>query len=484
MKPSIFNKKVSYGKDCLLFNSVTGCLIKTSERVCEQLANGKFSNLSNNLLIKFKKMGFLVNQDDDEKLIIRKKYEEKTKNHLSKFFYITVTDRCNLGCHYCFEEKNQWIKMSDETQNALIKFGEKFLTETDTHFFGISWYGGEPTMHMPAIIRLSNFFKNFCQKNKIHFDQSIITNGTTLTDHVCDVLIDLGIKRAQITIDGIKEDHDISRPYLKDLTIDQMSVAQRNQIKKINPSLLLNVLNDTQKKENLVSRSSFDQIIKGLENYIRKGGEVSLRMNVNSSTLEKTTELLDDLYLKDLFYKNENGGFLYAYAQPIYDIGSCGNSSGCGSCVVGAMKVSEFAKKIEILKEWYKSKGITWFDHTPEMQFTGDTCTANRKYEYVINPDGTLTKCTHDVGKPEKVIGTVFDNNTDPDTMNISLNAYDRFNPFDDKECSNCEVLPICMGGCKSNNKVGVSNNYEAGCATIRFSYEDDIIRLYEKNKN
>jgi uncharacterized protein len=484
MKLSIFNKKVQYQNGYLLFNSVSGCLIKLSNKLADGLVSENLHTINNDLLIKLKKLGFIVNKEDDEKLILKKKFEEKTNSHLSKFLYITTTDRCNLGCHYCFEEKNQWIKMSDETQLALINFSKKFLSQTRTDFFGVSWYGGEPTMHMPAVVNLSNFYSKFCEENKIHFDQMIVTNGTTLTDRICETLIKLGIKKAQITIDGIKEDHDISRPFLKDLTIDQMSEAQKNQIKKINPSLLLNVLNDQPKKENIVTRSSFDQIIKGLETYVAKGGEVSLRMNVNADTVEKTTKLLDDLYKKDLFFKNKNGGFLYAYAQAIYDIGSCGNSTGCSACPVSAMRVSEFANKVEILKDWYKEKQIKWFDHTSEMRFTGDTCTANKKYEYVVNPDGTLTKCTHDVGKPDKVIGSVFDENPDPDKMRISNTAYDRFNPFEDKECSSCEVLPICLGGCKSNNKVGLSDKYEAGCNTIKYSYERDIIRLYEKNKS
>ncbi|MEI8270432.1 MAG: hypothetical protein WCG45_03610 [bacterium] len=49
------------------------------------------------------------------------------------------------------------------------------------------------------------------------------------------------------------------------------------------------------------------------------------------------------------------------------------------------------------------------------------------------------------------------------------------------EECYGCEVLPICMGGCKANNKVGENKKYDAGCITTRYSLEKDIIRLYEK---
>lgn len=252
--------------------------------------------------------------------------------------------------------------------------------------------------------------------------------------------------------------------------------------------MLLNVLDN--KPKNQVSRSSFDQIMTGIRNWVKKGGCVNLRMNVNSSTLPKVTELLDSIREEGLMHKNDLGGYVYAYAQPIYDIkdnntensDDCGKS--CGGCGFSSMKMSDFSKKIHILKDWYNKYKIEAFDHMHQMFFTGDTCTANRNYEYVVNPDGTLTKCTHDVGIAERVIGSVF-NSPSSENIKIPDTYYDRFNPFYDKECSNCEVLPICLGGCKSNNKVGSSENYEAGCSSVRYNYKDDIIRLYEsKIKN
>lgn len=480
---SIYNKIVSYKNDYLIFNCVTGSLIKVNNSVGQKFINGNLEEFNQQSLIKMKKLGF-VTTEEDEKKSLESRYQEIVNNHFSKQLYITTTDRCNLGCHYCFEEKNQWIKMSDDTQDALINFSKKFLTNTPTKFFRIVWYGGEPTMNMPAIIKLSKFFTDFCKEKDIEFRQDMITNGTTLTEHVCDVLFNCGLVWMQITIDGVKEDHDVSRPYLKDLTLDQMSEAQKNQIKKINPNLLLNVINNQQNKKNQVARSSFDQIMIGIKNWTKIGGCVSLRMNVNSQTLPKTTQLLDSIREEGLMEKNERGGYVYAYAHPIYDVGgngSCGSGggSGCGTCV-SSMSMNDFSKKMHIIKDWYKKYKIETFDHMHQMFFTGDTCTANKKHEYVVNPDGTLTKCTHDVGIPERVIGSVYNDPT-PDNINIPDTAYDRFNPFEDKECSACEVLPICLGGCKSNNRVGSNNNkYDAGCATVRYNYEEDIIRLYE----
>ncbi len=475
MKTSIYNKIVPYEDQYLIFNCVTGSLVRVNKSVAENLIEEDISSFSQESLKKMSKLGFIVG-DEDEKKVLKKKYEDIVNNYLSKQLYITTTDRCNLGCHYCFEEKNQWIKMSDETQDELINFSKKFLTNTKTKFFRVTWYGGEPTLNMPAIIKLSKFYIEFCKDNDIEFRQDMITNGTTLTDHICDILLDSGLSWLQITIDGIKEEHDISSPYLKDLTPEQMSAAQKNQIKKINPNLLLNVINDTKTKE--ITRSSFDQIMAGIKNWVKRGVCVSLRMNVNSNTLPKTIDLLDSIREQGLMEKNELGGYVYAYAHPIYDVGGCGSSGGCGTCVA-TMSMNDFSKKMHIIKDWYKKYKIESFDHMHQMFFTGDTCTANKKHEYVVNPDGTLTKCTHDMGVPEKVIGSVFKDPT-PENIHIPNTNYDRFNPFDDDECSKCEVLPICLGGCKSNNRVGTSEKYDAGCSTVRYNYKEDIIRLYE----
>jgi uncharacterized protein len=481
MKNSIYNKIVPYNEESLVYNQVSGALLRVGENGIKKIKKIFDGNYENDSLVnQLIKLGFIIENESDERIELRKKYEEKSKNHLVKYFHITVTDRCNLGCHYCFEEKNQWIKMSLETQDAVIEFGKKFLIKTPTEFFGIGWYGGEPTMHMPAVEKISKFFNNFCRENSILFEQYIISNGTTFTESICEKLLSLEIKRAQITVDGYKDDHDLSRPYLKDLSPNEMNDVQKKQIQKINPKLLLNVLGQKPPTE----RSSYNEIIKGVERYVGMGGIVSLRMNVNEKTIERVYHLLDDLNNRGLFTKNKNGGFLYSYAHPIHEVGGCGSGDGnsnCGSCTISSMKMSSFAKKIDKIRDWYKEKNIEFYDHSPEMKFTGETCTANKQYEYVINPDGTLTKCTHDVGKPEKIIGDVF--TTDPYSPKIGDSYFEKFNPFDDEECSNCEVLPICLGGCKSNNDVGNSKKYEAGCATARFTLSDDIIRLYERNK-
>lgn len=464
MKLSVYNKLVESDDGTLLFNLVSGSLVVLRDRTLKayrKLEAGDFSNQS--FCDKLTELGYIV-PPEDERIAMRAEYERQTLDFRKKYLYVTVTDRCNLGCHYCYEDKNQWLKMTDQTQAEVEDFAVRFIEGTPTDSFGVAWYGGEPLMHTPAVVRLSRFFRQLCEKHDVYFYQMMITNGTMLTEHVAEQVVDLGIDFFQITVDGWKEDHDQSRPYLVDLTADQMSPVQIAQREKM---MSLPILGQSPPRPK--ARSSYDAIMKGIDRLVGRGGIVSLRMNVNAETITRCTMLLDDLYERGYFTKNDKGGYVYAYAHPIFE----GCDSGCGN--YETMSKEHFAKEVHRLREWYWSKGIEYFDHRNQMKFTGETCTANKKYEYVVNPDGTLTKCTHHVGNPNFVIGHVRD--LDPNTAS---NGFDSFNPFDDEECANCEVLPICMGGCKSNNKVGQNKKYDAGCVTTRFALAEEVRLLYQ----
>jgi uncharacterized protein len=476
MRLSAYNKLVPHQDGTILFNLVSGALVLLTDRTeaeYRRLMDGDYSNVS--LVNTLRRLGFVVG-DVDERMAMREKYEEIINNCKVKNLYIVVTDRCNLGCHYCYEDKTQWIRMDERTQEQVKKFGVRFLTETPTEYFGIGWYGGEPTMNIPAIENLSSFFGDFCREHGITFFQMMVTNGTTFTDAMAErLVVDLGIRKMQITIDGFKPDHDRNRPFLTSLEEKEMSPVQIEQRKKLNPRFTsLPVLGQPAPRPKI--KSSYDVIMANLDKLISRGALISLRMNVDRDSIRRVEFLLDELYAKGYFQENERGGILYAYAAPIFD-GGCGSNKSHYK----TMTKQEFSEEVSRIRDWYKRHSIPFFDHHNQMKFTGDTCTANKRWEYVINPDGTLTKCWHHAAQPEHAIGHVADEHPFVDFRSIKGNTFHQFNPFTDPECYNCEVLPVCMGGCKANNKVNEGNKqYEAGCTTTRFALTQEIKTLYE----
>lgn len=477
MRLSSYNKLVAHKDGTLLYNLVSGALVLLNKNQLQEYLKIQSGDLTNlNLLKKLTNLGFYV-EDIDERVIMRKKYEEIVNDCQNKNLTIVVTDRCNLGCHYCYEEKTQWLKMSLETQEQIKKFVYRFVTETPTKNLGIGWFGGEPTMNIQAVENLSRYFIKVCEEKGINLHQNMVTNGTTFSSSMADLIVkDLKIRNLQITVDGFKEDHDQSRPYLNSLKLEEMSDVQIEQRKKLDKNFSLTILNQPEPKP--LVKSSYDSIMKNIELLLERGAVINLRMNVNSDSIKRIEVLLNELHEKNYFKRNKNNGILYAYAHPIFSNGSCGGSS------FKTMTVEEFSHEVQRIRKWYKEHDIEFFDHHNEMKFTGQTCTANKRWEYVINPDGSLTKCWHHAADATKAIGHVSQDFPFIDFKQIKGNKFHQFNPFEDQECFNCEVLPICMGGCKANNQVDQnSNGYSEGCITTRYALQEEVASLYELRK-
>lgn len=66
-------------------------------------------------------------------------------------------------------------------------------------------------------------------------------------------------------------------------------------------------------------------------------------------------------------------------------------------------------------------------------------------------------------------------------TLFLNNNYKKRFeySPFDDEECMNCLVLPMCMGGCTYCHLKG-----KKFCIPEKFVLDDFIVRLYNQKMN
>ena len=70
-------------------------------------------------------------------------------------------------------------------------------------------------------------------------------------------------------------------------------------------------------------------------------------------------------------------------------------------------------------------------------------CDAQLRNSYTIDPEGNIYKCLNDASIPNKKIGNV-------DSYDKLTNEckYSSKPPFLDETCSNCNILPLCYGGC------------------------------------
>lgn len=117
---------------------------------------------------------------------------------------ISLSERCNLSCYYCFEMRNNASDVAEkDLSDGLLAILEKETAiNHDIHTVKVVWFGGEPLLKTNEISRLSSLFVSACEKKGIEYVSSIITNGTLFSDDFINAMDSYHIKHAQITVDG------------------------------------------------------------------------------------------------------------------------------------------------------------------------------------------------------------------------------------------------------------------------------------------
>jgi radical SAM peptide maturase (CXXX-repeat target family)/CXXX repeat peptide maturase len=131
-----------------------------------------------------------------------------------------VTQDCNLKCKYCYmTKKNNGNKMSFDIAKSAIDYmlDNKLYFNRNSVIF--DFIGGEPFLEIELIDKISDYFKiETYKKNHPWFDQyrfNFSSNGLLYSDPKVQKYItkNNGKVSIGITIDGIKEKHDLQRIY-------------------------------------------------------------------------------------------------------------------------------------------------------------------------------------------------------------------------------------------------------------------------------
>lgn len=291
--------------------------------------------------------------------------------------------------------------MSDEVEIQLINFIKR---HTNVKVINLTWYGGEPLLAFNRIKSIWNKFRTELPDIKIQ-NHSIITNGWLITDSVIEFFRHTSLSFIQITLDGIRENHNKTR-CLKDGT-PTFSRIYRNiiHLAKSIPSL-----------------------------------EITVRVNVNRANP-------DDYAILSSAFKNEGINNISVYPGFIREDTLDGhsltyNSISGDACHEFFLQASNHGIRTSFFPSVCNSKG----------------CLMSSAYAFIIGPVGEIYKCWNDVGHKERVIGYINQNHP-----NNKLRLYRYLNEtsaFTDSKCRDCKVFPLCDGGC---GHYRYRNNFENG---------------------
>lgn len=343
-------------------------------------------------LSTLKANGFLIDDNLDELDLLRSLFESYKDAKIYSLMILT-TYACNFSCWYCVQ-KHRDVNLNPETIDKIKKHISKYLLENNIKTFQISWFGGEPLLNFDAIRNICLFAQDFCNRNGISYSCGITTNGSLVTPAMAVEMKNLGFKDFQITIDGIKENHNKTR-------------------------------------YNTLIKDSFTRILNNIKilSEIIPDVEITLRFNYTNKNLNEAIVTQIDSALKDSKDKVE---LLFRKVWQEHDS-------------------TELSNRLGTILKMFQQKGYKILHDYDNLRLT--SCYVEQTHYNSIFPDGTIDKCSNkDMGETRGYLSE------DGDIVWEKLPDENEINVFNfPSECVDCLYLPLCMGPCPGNRKTLIS---------------------------
>jgi len=397
MKPSNYNFFFPYEANedkVIAYNSYSNALAlmdKPKYEVFQQFVDKGITIDDDEFVKQLAAGNFIIEDDCNEldRIRLRMLQSRFSTSYLS--LTIAPTADCNFRCPYCYEKdviKPEY--MTQETEDAIVKFVEARIKTIGA--LSIMWYEGEPLMNIGAIERLSRKFINLCAENNTTYSASMITNGYFLNRNTAQLLTELKIASLQITLDGGEETHNKRRPLANGM-------------------------------------GTFDTILSNLVDCEDVMPRVSLRINIDKNNVHSGKEVTGLLREKGLLDK------VTPYLGKIMIEGDSVEKASCfDSC--------GFSKEEFAYYDKFTANDMYMNRYPRQIR---NYCGADSQNSYVIAADGKMYKCWHEIGDHTKCVGSVVDNVSGNENVRM---RYLLFDPTTFGECSKCNLLPVCMGGC------------------------------------
>lgn len=370
-----------------LYNLVTSAVAVIERSEYKQIKSCEF--VDPDLLRMAMENGFVVPAEEDE--IEKVLAIQRMNNYSTRFagFQILPTTACNARCFYCYEQSYKAVCMKDAVAKAIPSFIESYMGMVDN--VHVTWFGGEPMLEIDRIYELSNQIIDMSEKHGIGYTSDIITNATLATADVVRLLVhDCRVSQAQVTLDGLAEEHLRRKAYIsKDVT--------------------------------------FDSVLLAMDAFVEQGAKLLIRLNIDRRNYRDCLNLIPLLGER---YKGLDTVMLYA--APLY-------GSGNQEDFFTEDDLSEIYKSV--FYAMIDAGFIQTVDGLP-LNFNNATCSAQMINNFVIDPSGDVFKCEHLLTEGRQRIGNVFEGVLFNEAM------VEWASPNIPAKCRKCVFLPSCQAGC------------------------------------
>ena len=354
---------------------------------------------------------------------------------------------CNLDCKYCFYKDislNKDVYSNDFMNISTLENIVKNALSRNLDYINFIFKGGEPTLvgidFYKELINLQNKYNN----NNINIVNSLHTNGTNIDDNFA-IFFKENYFLVEISLDGLKETHDLYRTYKNGSSSFYDVISAINILKKckVNFNILSVVTKESAKnideiyeyfKSNDFPYIQFIPYIKNFEiDNQNKYIENEFKNYLDTTSFYIFLDKLFNLWYKDI----KNGKFV---------------------------EIRNFMDYITILKGYNPTScGMNGF------------CNLNM----LIESNGDVYPCDFyclDYWK----LGNI--NKNSLDELMVSPKALEFFNRslYIHDTCKKCKYFKLCGGGCRRNLEPFVDNipsfNYQ--CKAIKQFLDKNLNKL------
>lgn len=350
-------------------------------------------NLTRDEVTMFANKQILKSHITDEKKVLEESRINCINDENRSSIRIWPTSFCNASCSYCFEKGIVSNNMSQDVIDQSISFLAHYISYDRN--VSIEWFGGEPLLCIDTIEQIISRLKTIEKRKNVVINHSLITNGSLIDDYVIEKMIKWGIRFVQISFDGFKDSYSSPK---------------------------YNITDD----ENI-----FDRVIHNIKKMNGVGIKIGIRINFMQGKKETLISLIRFLG-RELSGRDGIDYYIYPVWNP--------------SDKVDTYKIIS-REYISLMEEMIKC-GLGDIRNIARLGPQRTLCRAKHYNSFSIFPDGSIGKCDEAY---ERVIGNVWEGITDRE-------EYKRWtSELLDSDCSNCDFLPLCQGGCRASEFTGIN---------------------------
>lgn len=319
MKPSKYNICLPYDDKYVIFNGVTKRFFLVSSKNKDTFLQildspNNYQEQYAPFLQQMAEEGFIIEDSIEELKVIQQQYENLNNGTTYKLM-ILPTYACNVNCWYC-TQKHRNKKLSNNDVKRIKAHIVYYLTHNDIKQLNLCWFGGEPLINSHCIEEIATFAKTFCQEKDIEYRNTITTNGTLLNRQLLENMKTLNFTFFQITIDGVKEEHDQVK-VLKGTSAYETTLKNICLIAEILPQAEI-CLRYNFSMKNLKPKSFIHSLNNYLPSNVRNRIKLSImkiwqedERNIDGSTIDDLVEIAS----QNGYVANVGSGFCVCYVD-------------------------------------------------------------------------------------------------------------------------------------------------------------------------